>query len=205
METAGRRREIGSVQVCKMRPPDCGARKRRIVLNRLKGLPALILLLSLISGCGYTNKIVLPYKDAKTIAVPMFRNAIPPESVFVYVAGIEAGITQAVSDGLARGGNLKLVDVEDADLELVGEIKRYEQEGFRFNVYKQVQQFRVFMTVNLRLEDRRTGKVIWEEKNFTGESEYFIDGPRAVTPEQAAEKVYTDLADRIVKRVVDEW
>lgn len=173
-------------------------------MERLKAMIILILAAA-IAGCGYTNKIVLPYNDAKTITIPMFRNAIPPESIYVYNAGIEGGITQSVTDGFARDGNLRVVDEKDADLILIGEVVRYEQEGFRYNLYEQVQQFRIFMTVSLQLKDKRTGKLFWEEKNFTGEGDYFIDGPRAITPEQAAEKTIADLSKKIVNRVVDEW
>jgi len=157
------------------------------------------------TGCGYTNKIVLPYEDAKTIAVPMFRNAIPPESMLTYIAGLEPEVTQAVIDELVRDGNLKVVDEKNADLVLEGALVRYEQEGFRFNLYEQVAQYRLFIVVSLKLVDTRTKKVYWEEKNFTGETEYFIEGPRAIPQEQATEKVIADLADKIANRVVEEW
>lgn len=157
------------------------------------------------TGCGYTNKIVLPYEGAKTIAVPMFRNSIPPESMLTYIAGLEPGVTQAVIDELVRDGNLKVVDEKNADLILKGELARFEQEGFRFNLYEQVAQYRLFIVVRLELIDARTKKVYWKEKNFTGETDYFIQGPRAISQEQATEKAIADLAEKIANRVVEEW
>ncbi len=169
-----------------------------------RGLFVAIFLL-LISGCGYSNKVVLPYKDAKTIAIPMFRNAIPPENILTYVAGLETNITQAVIDEVAKDGNLKVVDPKNADLILKGEVIGYEQEPFRFNRFEQVDEFRLFIVVRLKLENAKTGDVVWSEKNFSGDTQYFINGPRAIRQEDAAHKAITDLAGKIVNRVVEEW
>ncbi len=158
-----------------------------------------------IGGCGYNNKVVLPYKDAKTIAVPMFRNSIPPENILTYVAGLESHLTQAVLDDFVTDGNLKITDIDKADLILRGEIAGYEQEPFRFNHFEQVDEYRLFIVLRLTLEDRKTGQVIWKEDNFSGDTQYFINGPRAIQEEQAAEKAILDMANKIVNRVVEDW
>ena len=156
-------------------------------------------------GCSYSNKVVLPYKDAKTIAVPMFRNTIPPQNILTYVAGLESHLTQAVLDDFVTDGNLKVTDMDKADLILRGEIVGYEQEPFRFNHFEQVDEFRLFIVVKLALEDRKTGQVIWKEENFSGDTQYFINGPRAIQEELAAQKAIADLANKIVNRVVEDW
>lgn len=163
-----------------------------------------ILLLSL-TGCGYTNKITLPYGDAATIYVGNFKNRIPPENILTYVAGLESSVTNAVIDGLAKDGNLKLADQEDADLILQGAVTGYEQEGFRFNRFEQVAEFRLFIVVALKLIDAKTDKVIWEEKAFSGDTQYFVEGNREITEETAAEKAIADLAAKIVDRIVESW
>lgn len=165
----------------------------------------LIIFCILLAGCGYSNKVVLPYPEAKTIAVPMLKNTIPPQNILSYVAGLETHLTQAVVDEIARDGNLRLVDEEDADLVLRGEITAYEKEGFRFNRFEQVDEFRLFIVVKLILEDRKTGKRLWTEKNFSGDTQFFINGPRVIPEEQAAQKAITDLAEKIVNRVVEDW
>ncbi len=169
-----------------------------------KKLFPLVLLIFLL-GCGYSNKVVLPYREAKTIAVPMFKNTIPPQNILSYVAGLETHLTQAVVNEIAKDGNLKVVDEKNADLILRGEIHAYEKEGFRFNRFEQVDEFRLFIVVRLILEDRRTGKRLWTEKNFSGDTQFFINGPRAIPEEQAAQKAVTDLAEKIVNRVVEDW
>ncbi len=169
------------------------------------GLISILLLAAGISGCGYTNKVVLPYTDAQTIAVPMFKNTIPPENILTYVAGLETHLTQAVLDDLVQDGNLKITDTDKADLILRGEIVGYEQEPFRFNHFEQVDEFRLFIVVKLFLEDRKTGQILWKEDNFSGDTQYFINGPRTIQEEQAAQKAILDLAGKIVNRVVEDW
>lgn len=172
----------------------------------MKSKPLFLLALALLAaGCGYTNKIVLPYERADSIAVPMFTNAIPPENILTYVAGLESRLTQAVVNDLAKDGNLRLEDTGRADLILRGEIIAYEQEPFRFNRFEQVDEYRLFIVVKLTLEDRQTGKILWTEENFSGDTQYFINGPRKIEEEQAAGKAITDLAGKIVNRVVEDW
>lgn len=161
-------------------------------------------LVLLISGCGYTHKVTLP-NAAKTVFVPMFKNSIPPENILTYVAGLETDITQAVVDELVRDGNLKVVDSKNAELLLRGEIVGYEQEAFRFNRFEQVDEFRLFMVVKLTLEDAKTGNILWKENNFSGDTQYFVNGPRAIPEEQAAHRAIFDLAEKIVNRVVEDW
>lgn len=172
---------------------------------RRKGLLFMAVVMLGFSGCGYDNKIVLPYKGAQTIAVPMFLNSIPPENILTYVAGLETNVTQAVIDELVEDGNLRLMDADKADLILRGELIAYEQEPFRFNRFEQVDEFRLFIVVKLSLEDRRTGQVLWQEANFSGDTQYFINSPRSVPEEQAARQAIGDLAQKIVNRVVEDW
>jgi len=163
------------------------------------------LVLIVLAGCGYTNQITLPYNEAVTIAVPTFRNSIPPENLLTNVAGLEIDITQAVIDEMVKDGNLKVVDRDKADLVLIGDIVAYEQEPFRFSRFEEVDEFRLFITVALRLEDQRTDEVYWIEERFSGDTQYFINGPREVPEEEAAEIAIQDLADRVVNRVVEDW
>ena len=165
----------------------------------------LILPLFLLSSCGYSNKLVLPYQNAQTIAVPTFKNTIPAENILTYVAGLETHITQSVIDEMVKDGNLRVADAKDADLILRGEIVGYEQEPFRFNRFEQVDEFRLFIVVKLTLEEAKTGNIIWKEENFSGDTQYFINGPRSIPEEEAAQKAIRDLAEKIVNRVVENW
>jgi hypothetical protein len=164
-------------------------------------LGALVLFLG---GCGYTMKATLP-EGIKTIAVPTFKNVITPSDRYTYQPGLEIDLTNAVIDDLLFDGNLKVVNEDEADALLLGEIVRYEQESIRYNSSEGVRQYRLFMVVKLTLQNQKTGKVIWTEKNFTGDTEYFIEGGSTVTERTAARNAIEDLAKKIVNRIVEDW
>jgi len=171
-----------------------------------KVLAALISVFVLFSfaGCGYTTKGKLP-NDIKTIAVPMFVNKIPIGDVYTYVSGLEVNLTNAVINRLLFDGNLKVVDVDEADAVLLGELIEYEQEPVRFTKDESVEEYQLFVVTKLELRDQRSGEVIWLEPNFSGDSDYFLTGPRAISERQAAENALRDLARKIVDRIVEDW
>ena len=46
---------------------------------------------------------------------------------------------------------------------------------------------------------------MWEEKNFVGQTDYYVDGPNKITDSRALKDVVKDLAQRIVERTVEAW
>lgn len=158
----------------------------------------------LLGGCGYTNRLVLP-NNASTLAVPVFENRIEIKRTFTYASGLEMEITQKVIDELLFDGNLKVVDEKKADLVLKGTLVAYEQEPLRFNDLEGVEEYKLFVAVNLELKDRRTGELIWTEGSFTGEANYFLTGARAISEQDAATQAIKNLADRVVNRIVEDW
>lgn len=162
-----------------------------------------VLLLS-VGGCGYTTETKLP-NDIKTIAVPTFTNKIPIDDVYTYVSGLEVRLTNAVINRLIFDGNLKVVGLDEADAVLVGELKSYEQEPVRFTNTESVEEYRLFIVTKLELRDQRTNEIIWVEPSFSGDTEYFVTGPKAISERQAAEKAIEDLARNIVDRIVEDW
>ncbi len=155
-------------------------------------------------GCGYTTKVVIP-SGIKSIYVPNFKNSIPLESHRTYEAGLEIDLTNQVLDQLIYDGNLKVVEKEEADAILRGELIRYEQETLRYTSDEGVSQYRLFLVVKIVLYDQRNNEVLWTEGNFTGDTEYFIEGTNATSESAAAEKLMEDLGKKIVNRIVEDW
>ncbi len=58
---------------------------------------------------------------------------------------------------------------------------------------------------DLMLKDNRSGEVIWEEKGFTGRTEYFRTGMYAQTERAAAQSAREDLAKKVVDRIIEDW
>ncbi len=155
-------------------------------------------------GCGYTQKSVLP-QNIRTVYVETVKNKIPIENVYAYVPGLEMMSTNAIIRRFHRDGNLKIVTRDKADAILQCDLISFDQEGVRFSSLERVSEYRLFVVVALRLLDAKTGRVIWEEPNFSGDSEYFVSSVKSVAREEAAQRAVDRLARNVVDRVVEDW
>lgn len=157
-----------------------------------------------LSGCGYTNQTVLP-RNIKTIAVRTVKNKIPVRQVYAYVPGLEIDITNAVIERLHHDGNLRVTNEDEADAVLDASLIGFEQEGLRFTSLESVEEFRLFIILDLRLLDAKTNEMIWHEPNFSGDTEYFVSDVRSLNREEAAERAIERLARNVVDRIVEDW
>ena len=164
----------------------------------------LVLLLITMSSCGYhlSGKGSLVPEGAKTIAVPAFINNTNEPYV-------DLDVTKAVVDEFIADGRLRIVDVEVADLALRGNIVKYEVSALSFTADSFVQQYRVRIVVNARLEDLRAKKTLWQENNIEAVfiSDYKVTiGDITSTKsakESAIKKASQDIAWTLRSRVLE--
>lgn len=160
-----------------------------------------------ILGCGYTTGSTLP-TDVKTIFVDTFVNRISFTNESrrnLYLPLLEQDVRRAISDRFLFDGNLKLDDADSADLVLTGELLNYRRVGLRFSGNDDVEEYRVYITVRLKMSRNGQEEPLWEEKAFIGEATYFVSGSRATSEESAVDESVEDLARRIVERTVEDW
>jgi len=161
---------------------------------------------------GYTTQSMLP-SNLKTIYVENFVNKIAmtaetsDERMYRgYKPEMQFDITKAVIDRYIFDGNLKVVDAGKAsDLILTGELVDFKREPLRYDSNDNIEEFRIRLIVNLVLKDVKTGKVVWTEKEFAGESTYDTTGSLAKSERSAIEDATFDLARRIVERTIENW
>lgn len=182
----------------------------KIFINICICLPVLLICL-LVPGCGYTTQSLLP-SNLKTIYIDNFSNAIKISAEQTdqrmyrgYRPGMETELTTAIKNRFLWDGNLKPVSQSNADLVLSGKLMDYRQEPLRYDGNMNIQEYRVVLVVNMTLEDVKSGKVLWEEKGFAGETNYNTGGQFALDQNAAVTKAVTDLARRIVERTVEAW
>lgn len=176
--------------------------------------PFLIFLISIIlfvPGCGYTTRSLLP-SDLKTIYVSNFKNAInisaEQSNVRMYRGyrpGMERDLTKAVNDKFLFDGNLVIATESNADLILAGELIDFSRVALRYDANNNVEEYRITMTVNMDVVNRKTGKTMWTEKSFSGETTYRTSGPLAKSENAAVNDAIADLARRIVERTIEAW
>ena len=166
-----------------------------------------VLLVLTIAGCGYTTGSLLPPQYRK-IAVQPFQNKISntDENIeSVYVPLLETHVRTAIIDRFVFDGHLRIANPDKADLLLSGDLIGFAQDTLRQDVNQNVQEYQVRVVVSLTLTDAATGKVLWREPSFTGETTYFLVGPQSTTQGAAIDTALTDLAARVVERTIENW
>ncbi len=157
-----------------------------------------------LSGCGYTQKVVLP-GGIQTIYVETFKNAIPPQLIYTYRSGLEIDLTNEVIKRFNFDGNLKVVSEDKADAKLEGAIISYDQEALRFTSIDRPQELRLHLVVDFKLVNLKTNQVIFHESNFSGSTLFEPNDEQGLRRISAASDAVTELAKNIVNRVVEDW
>jgi hypothetical protein len=161
----------------------------------------------LLSGCGYTTGSLLP-SNYRTIAVEPFKNQVSylNENVRgLYIPLLENKAHDAILTRFQFDGHLKPGHADRADLVLEGNLTGFDREELRLSDDLDVTEYRVRVTVSLKLFDKITGEVAWEEPSFSGEATYHLTGPLAKSEDAALQEALTDLARRVVERTLENW
>lgn len=167
----------------------------------------LLLLVFVFIGCGYTTSSNLA-GNLRTIYVDTFVNGIifsQEGSRDSYLPLIEVNLRNKIVDRFLFDGNLKVSKKENADLILTGKLISYRKDTLRLTENDNVQEYRITVVVSMELLNTNTGKIMWSEPNFGGESTYFLEGSLAISEEAAADLAMNDLAKRIVERTIENW
>ncbi len=108
-------------------------------------------------------------------------------------------------DRFVFDGNLKIANKENANLILMGDLIDYRQEALMYDRSDNVEEYRIRITVDMRLKDMAKDEILWRELGFAGESTYRTRGRLAVSEDTARQEAIEDLARRIVERTVENW
>ena len=178
---------------------------------KIKNFILLPVLMIMFLGCGYSTRS-LALKNYKKIHVEPFTNKInltdegsEYRKLVTYYPALEVNITQAVIDRFIFDGNLKVVQIKDADLILKGELIAYLREALRYRNDEDVEEYRIILIVNLSLWEKDKNEPLWQEMNFKGETTYFTSGSNAKTEERAIQDLMVDFSRRVIERIVEPW
>lgn len=153
---------------------------------------------SALAGCGYSFHGTLP-DHIKTIAVPIFINRTQQPAV-------ESVITRAIVDAFATNGRLRVVKPEDADSILDGEVISYNVAAIAVDPSLGVQQYRLAVSLSLRMRDVRENKVLFQQANFSEQADFRVAGSVAQTlsvEAGALQQAATEIARSVVSLALD--
>jgi outer membrane lipopolysaccharide assembly protein LptE/RlpB len=162
---------------------------------------ALLLLLgTVLGGCGYTVNGTLP-SHINTIAVPIFHNRTQEPA-------IEGFITRAVIEAFSTNGRLKVVGSEGADAVLDGEITEYSIVSIAFDKDANVRQYRLVVTVNLRMRDLRKNALLFRQNAVREQADFRVQNVVSQTisrEETALRLAAVDIGRAIVSLAVTRF
>jgi outer membrane lipopolysaccharide assembly protein LptE/RlpB len=170
-----------------------------VIAARLRGA-ALVALACTLAGCGYSFHGTLP-DHIKTVAVPIFINRTQQPAV-------EGVITRAIVDAFATNGRLRVVRPEDADSILEGEVLQYTVGAIAVDPALTVQQYRLAVTLNLKMRDVRLNTLLFEQPSFSEQADFLVAGSVAQTisiEATALQQAATEIARAVVSLALDRF
>jgi hypothetical protein len=149
-------------------------------------------------GCWYSTTSRTA-RDIKSITVPFFDNRTSEPN-------LEISVTERLIDNLVDDNTLKVVDEDQADAILEGNIVEFRNFPFSFNKDLNAEEYHVVLTVEATLFNRRLNEPIWEKRKFKGDGSYLLDvSGEGFTFEQALEEAIKEITEQILNITVQDW
>ncbi|MBF0253820.1 MAG: hypothetical protein HQL11_01675 [Candidatus Omnitrophica bacterium] len=175
-------------------------------------LPAVVLALLFLGGCGYTYKTHLP-DHIRTVFVPKVQNAIDitasvssSQEYQPYRPGLEIELKNALIERLVFDGHLKIAPAEESsDAVLRLKLLRFERDPVRYRADDTIGEFRIQITASAQFVDRLSGETLWSTESISGNDSYFLTGELAKSEDEAVAAALKDLVRHIVENVIEIW
>ncbi|MGH7274039.1 MAG: LPS assembly lipoprotein LptE, partial [Nitrospiria bacterium] len=153
-------------------------------------------LLLLINGCGYlpaTPSVSRAGAPVQRIVIPVFVND-------TFEPALEGKVTRMVKqEFLTRPGYRVIQDPSQAHLILEGRITTFSLTPLSFNQDFQVAEYRVRITMNVKVLHAQDRKPLWQQGGIKATAEY------VVSPDPDVSRSAEDLAiDEAAKRMAEE-
>ena len=154
----------------------------------------IVLLLNLLfCCCGYYSfsGSSLP-SHLKTIAIPVFDDKTAE-------FGVRESIAEALVIEFTKDNSLKIADPRNADCLLEGTISSIRDQAGAYDTDEVVQDIKVVITIDVKFNDVKKRKIIWEEKLIQWGT-YNPDQPDGRTEgiNEAIEKLVADILNKTI-------
>jgi hypothetical protein len=152
----------------------------------------LLLLAIFAPGCGPYSFSGATATHIKTIAVPVFEDRTAE-------FGVKERLSNTIIQEFTRDNTLKIADRRVADSVLLGSLLRVEERPGVYNQQENVQQIRLFLTVQMKYEDLKKPKTVWEAQ-VTQFGDYTPPNRQA-----AIDDAIRKIANEVLNKTVSEW
>jgi len=151
-------------------------------------------------GCGPYSFSGSTNTHLKTIAVPVFEDRTAE-------FGVKERLRDAIIGEFTRDNTLKIADRRVADSVLLGTLLNVQESAGVYNQQESVQEVRVTLTVQLKYEDLKKRKTVWETPNSEPLSQFGSYSPQSgSTSRQAAiDEAIRKIANEVRNKTVSDW
>ena len=162
----------------------------------------------MILGCGYTTR-GFQYEGDSIIIDPVINKInITNESrkfsnYKSYPILIENKLTNELVNKFNIDGGLKVTSLDTDALILTSSIVDYDKDSLRYSDDDDIEEQRLRLRVYVTLSNP-DGELLVDQ-TVTGESTYFLEGPKATSEGAAQVELIDDAARRILELVVEDW
>jgi hypothetical protein len=174
--------------------------KRQVIMKGFgRFLPVSVVLLLLVSGCGYhfSGEGPGPRPGLKSVAIPVFKNKTSEPDLGSLFAG-------ALRREFLRKGDLRVVPVDEADAIFEGTITSVHTAAVAHIEALQTIQSKLYVTLDIRCKDAKDGKVLWQDSQFTY-YQSFLQGPDPIVSFDNRRQAEDFLAKEMSVRIHDRF
>ena len=163
----------------------------------------LILPLLLLCACASVEDNVYYKPNAQILPQHIKKIHVRPFINRTEVFALEDRLTISVVDEFLDNGMYSIVNEEQADGVLAGEIMRYILVPVQYDTQLVPTIYRMEVLLTLRFIDKTSNETIWQEPGLVQVYTYSASTlPGGLSEEQAREKLWQNFAKMIVKRTI---
>jgi hypothetical protein len=152
-----------------------------------------VLAAAVVTACGVYTFSPSALGNVRTVAIPLFEN-LTTES------GLREPLTDQLAQAFVSDNTLKVVREPQADAVIRGSVISYQRDPYSHTQAEQVQEYICRVALNVAFTNRKTGKVIWEQKGMSGFGIYEATAESEdIGKARAIEKLVQDILNKTVK------
>ena len=161
---------------------------------KLVSLATAITLFSVIS-CGIYTFSPSALGGIKSLAIPLFENQTTE-------SGLREDLTDRLSQAFVDDNTLRVVPEGRADAIIRGSVISYSREAYTYSEAEVVSEYIVRIGINVDFVEKKSGEVIWEEKNMSNWGTY---DSATQGEDEGKEMAIGKLIEDILNKTVKGW
>jgi len=138
--------------------------------------------------------------EIRTIAIPLFKNE-------TFESNIEAPVTNAVMNEFIRNQQFSIVP-DSGDATLIGVVRDFQLSSIAYSSDDRARQYRAYLTLEITLQNNRTGEVLWRNPRLVHDEEYTVEPIITFTDtnkQEAIKRIAAELAERMYEEMVQGY